>query len=161
MRLTTFRLNDLRPVQVPSMFRRGCSLHAVCFQTQAANPLPFWAWCISHFHHFCHDGTYDDSLAPVCADHAGLPLTLVPLVTVSCGLSCPSINCFHRLLAAWADSMSLLRGDRRRRASGINSTHLFDLVSMTEIGSTALLHEKDQWRITHLLTNGHHDIANS
>ena len=51
-------------------------------------------------------------------------------MTMSCGLSYPSINRFHYLLAARAESVTLLREDRAWRCSETKSNHLIDLVSM-------------------------------
>src|ERR1700721_4821527 len=70
---------------------------------------PFWGLCISPFHHFMDNGAYDDSLAltmPVS------PWLLTPLWLRVLSLSCPSIDRFHYLPAARAESMTLLRGDK-------------------------------------------------
>jgi len=68
------------------MLRRECSLLAAQPGTRAANPLPFWVWCVSHFHQFTYYGTYDDLLAltmPVS------PWSLAPFVAWSFGPCVP------------------------------------------------------------------------
>lgn len=74
MRLTTFRLNDYDQFRLHLCSGGDIASSLLKGRTSAANPLPFWVWCVSHFHHLVDDGTYDDSLALVCASHAGLPI---------------------------------------------------------------------------------------
>ena len=100
-------------------------------ETTSCRALPFWAWCISHFHHFIYNGTDDiyDGLLSLT-----MPVSFQSLTRLWLGVSdfsCPSINRFHCLPAARAESMTLLRGDRAGRCSEIRSIHLIDLVSMT------------------------------
>lgn len=111
MRLTMFRLNDDRPVRVPSISRQ--EILPPCRRPTYFDDLPtyhFGFGVSALFHRFRYHGTYDDSLAltmPVSSG-AGSTFRLVPET-----LSCLAYAVFVAKVVAAGVGDSLIRGQKK------------------------------------------------